>query len=105
MQCKFVSHHPSTQPLNLYLMIIFWQLAYMAIGALSKIWYALSKTLAERAAWEFCNKNGIDLVTILPSFLVGPSLPPELCSTASDVLGLLKGVFYSPLIEFIRGCT
>ncbi|XP_062177965.1 tetraketide alpha-pyrone reductase 1 [Alnus glutinosa] len=56
-----------------------------------QIWYALSKTLAERAAWEFCNKNGIDLVTILPSFLVGPSLPPELCSTASDVLGLLKG--------------
>lgn len=77
----------------------------MAIGALPKIWYALSKTLAERAAWEFCNKNGIDLVTILPSFLVGPSLPPDLCSTASDVLGLLKGVFYSPLIELIRGCS
>ncbi|XP_059434796.1 tetraketide alpha-pyrone reductase 1-like [Corylus avellana] len=56
-----------------------------------QIWYALSKTLAERAAWEFCNKNGIDLVTILPSFVVGPSLPPDLCSTASDVLGLLKG--------------
>ncbi|XP_030944329.1 tetraketide alpha-pyrone reductase 1 [Quercus lobata] len=56
-----------------------------------QLWYALSKTLAERAAWEFCNKNGIDLVTILPSFLVGPSLPRDLCSTASDVLGLLKG--------------
>uniref|UniRef100_A0A2N9J7I1 NAD-dependent epimerase/dehydratase domain-containing protein n=1 Tax=Fagus sylvatica TaxID=28930 RepID=A0A2N9J7I1_FAGSY len=56
-----------------------------------QIWYALSKTLAERAAWEFCNKNGIDLVTILPSFVIGPSLPQDLCSTASDVLGLLKG--------------
>ncbi|KAL4616576.1 hypothetical protein ACB092_07G209000, partial [Castanea dentata] len=56
-----------------------------------QLWYALSKTLAERAAWEFCNKNGIDLVTILPSFLVGPSLPGDLCSTASDILGLLKG--------------
>ncbi|KAK4561868.1 hypothetical protein RGQ29_004642 [Quercus rubra] len=56
-----------------------------------QVWYALSKTLAERAAWEFCNTNGIDLVTILPSFLVGPSLPRDLCSTASDVLGLLKG--------------
>ncbi|KAF3971287.1 hypothetical protein CMV_005096 [Castanea mollissima] len=56
-----------------------------------QLWYALSKTLAERAAWEFCNKNGIDLVTILPSFLVGPSLPRDLCSTASDILGLLKG--------------
>ncbi|CAM8899092.1 unnamed protein product [Rhodiola kirilowii] len=56
-----------------------------------QIWYALSKTLAERAAWEFCSQNGIDLVTVLPSFVVGPSLPPELCSTASDILGLLKG--------------
>uniref|UniRef100_A0A803NH92 NAD-dependent epimerase/dehydratase domain-containing protein n=1 Tax=Cannabis sativa TaxID=3483 RepID=A0A803NH92_CANSA len=56
-----------------------------------QIWYVLSKTLAEKAAWEFCNKNGIDLVTVLPSFLIGPSLPPTLCSTASDVLGLLKG--------------
>ncbi|KAJ4838305.1 Tetraketide alpha-pyrone reductase 1 [Turnera subulata] len=56
-----------------------------------QLWYALSKTLAERAAWEFCNKNGIDLVTVLPSFVIGPSLPPDLCSTATDVLGLLKG--------------
>ncbi|XP_050204821.1 tetraketide alpha-pyrone reductase 1 [Mercurialis annua] len=56
-----------------------------------QIWYVLSKTLAEKAAWEFCNKNRIDLITILPSFVIGPSLPPELCSTASDVLGLLKG--------------
>ncbi|KAM7257448.1 hypothetical protein ACFE04_013189 [Oxalis oulophora] len=56
-----------------------------------QIWYPLSKTLAEKAAWEFCNENGIDLVTILPAFLIGPSLPPDLCSTASDVLGLLKG--------------
>ncbi|XP_028768008.1 tetraketide alpha-pyrone reductase 1-like [Neltuma alba] len=56
-----------------------------------EIWYALSKTMAERAAWDFCRDNGIDLVTVLPSFVIGPSLPPQLCSTASDVLGLLQG--------------
>ncbi|XP_071920538.1 tetraketide alpha-pyrone reductase 1-like isoform X2 [Coffea arabica] len=56
-----------------------------------KIWYVLSKTLAEKAAWKFCEENEIDLVTVLPSFVIGPSLPPELCSTAADVLGLLKG--------------
>ncbi|XP_050366375.1 tetraketide alpha-pyrone reductase 1 [Argentina anserina] len=56
-----------------------------------QIWYPLSKVLAEKAAWEFCKANGIDLVTVLPTFVIGPSLPPELCSTASDILGLLKG--------------
>nr|GEU36847.1 tetraketide alpha-pyrone reductase 1 [Tanacetum cinerariifolium] len=40
---------------------------------------------------EFCNENGINLVMVSPSFVVGPSLPPTLCSTASDILGLLQG--------------
>ncbi|CBI37706.3 unnamed protein product, partial [Vitis vinifera] len=56
-----------------------------------QIWYALSKVLAEKAAWEFCEENGIDLVTIVPSCVVGPGLPPDLCSTASNTLALLKG--------------
>ncbi|XP_057496266.1 tetraketide alpha-pyrone reductase 1 [Actinidia eriantha] len=56
-----------------------------------QIWYALSKTLAEQAAWEFCKENKMDLVTVLPSFVVGPSLSPDLSTTASDVLGLLQG--------------
>ncbi|KAJ7560504.1 hypothetical protein O6H91_04G132800 [Diphasiastrum complanatum] len=56
-----------------------------------KIWYHLAKTLAEKAAWEFARKNKLDLVVVLPSFVVGPVLPPELSSTAADVLGLLKG--------------
>lgn len=56
-----------------------------------KIWYVLSKTMAEKAAWDFCNENGINLVTVIPSFVVGPSLPQTLCSTATDILGLLQG--------------
>ncbi|CAH9118078.1 unnamed protein product [Cuscuta epithymum] len=59
--------------------------------ATPNLWYPLSKTMAERAASEFCKENNIHLVTVLPTFIIGPSLPPQLCSTATDFLGLLKG--------------
>nr|ADB85367.1 putative dihydroflavonol-4-reductase [Phyllostachys edulis] len=57
----------------------------------STIWYAIAKTLAEKAAWEFAKENSIDLVTVLPTFVVGHNLSPELGPTASNVLGLLHG--------------
>ena len=36
-----------------------------------QIWYMLSKTLAEDAAWKFAKENGIDLVTINPGWVIG----------------------------------
>ncbi|MEL6952923.1 MAG: aldehyde reductase [Pseudomonadota bacterium] len=36
--------------------------------------YAKSKTLAERAAWDFAETNGLDLTAINPSFVIGPPL-------------------------------
>ncbi|XP_052168478.1 tetraketide alpha-pyrone reductase 1-like [Oryza glaberrima] len=56
-----------------------------------QLWYALAKISAEKAAWEFAKENNIDLVTVLPSFVIGPSLSHELSVTASDILGLLQG--------------
>ena len=48
-----------------------WSIIENEIGA-----YAKSKTLAERAAWDFINGaeniNGMELVTINPSFILGP---------------------------------
>ncbi|KAL8152030.1 hypothetical protein V2J09_021838 [Rumex salicifolius] len=64
-----------------------------------QVWYALSKIHSEKAAWEFCKQNHIDLVTMIPSFIVGPSLPPTLSSTSSDILGLFKGTHHI-LINF-----
>eukprot|EP00253_Pinus_taeda_P013968 PITA_13968 len=44
--------------------------------------YFVSKTLAEKAAWEFAEKNNIDLITIIPTLVVGPfimqTMPPSM---------------------------
>lgn len=56
-----------------------------------KIWYSLSKILAEKAAWDFAKHNNINLITVLPSWVVGSSLPRSLNETASYTLALLKG--------------
>ncbi|WKA01855.1 hypothetical protein VitviT2T_020108 [Vitis vinifera] len=42
----------------------------------SKLWYMLSKTLAEEAAWKFAKENGIDMVTLNPGWVIGPLSHP-----------------------------
>eukprot|EP00884_Botryococcus_braunii_P020767 jgi/Botrbrau1/7374/Bobra.0316s0018.1 len=44
--------------------------------------YMLSKTLAEKAAWEIAQENGLDLVTINPSFVVGPVISSRIEATS-----------------------
>lgn len=56
-----------------------------------KSWYALSKTLAEDAAWKFAREKGIDLVTINPAMVVGPLLQPTLNTSAAEILNLING--------------
>ncbi len=51
--------------------------------------YSLSKTLAEKKAWEMAEKQSRwDLVTINPCLVMGPALNPK--STASESLNILK---------------
>jgi len=57
--------------------------------------YYYSKTLAERAAWDFVaeRKPQFDLVVINPFFVMGPSLTPELNSTNKVFADILKGSY------------
>ncbi|KAK4414244.1 Tetraketide alpha-pyrone reductase 1 [Sesamum alatum] len=62
----------------------------------NKLWYLLSKTLAEKAAWEFAEENGIDLVAMHPGLVVGPLLQPTLNATSEFFLDLIKGKKVTP---------
>ncbi|XP_030446875.2 dihydroflavonol 4-reductase [Syzygium oleosum] len=51
--------------------------------------YFVSKTLAEKAAWKFAEENNMDLISIIPSLVVGPfimpSMPPSLITGLSPI--------------------
>ncbi|XVE90422.1 hypothetical protein DITRI_Ditri20bG0076600 [Diplodiscus trichospermus] len=55
----------------------------------SELWYILSKTLAEKAAWKFAEENGIDMVTINPGMVSGPLLQPTLNTSVEPILNLI----------------
>ncbi|KAF5198069.1 Anthocyanidin reductase ((2S)-flavan-3-ol-forming) [Thalictrum thalictroides] len=53
--------------------------------------YPVSKTVAEKAAWEFAEENNIDLITVIPSLMAGPSLTPNVPSSICLAMSLLTG--------------
>ncbi|KAK6920268.1 NAD-dependent epimerase/dehydratase [Dillenia turbinata] len=53
--------------------------------------YVESKTMQEKAAWEFADKNGLDLVTVLPSLVVGPFLTPQIALSVYGALAMIFG--------------
>ncbi|KAF5932370.1 hypothetical protein HYC85_028541 [Camellia sinensis] len=57
------------------------------------LWYPLSKTLAEKAAWEFTKEKGLDVVVVNLGTVMGPIIPPAL--NASMLV----------LLRFLQGCT
>lgn len=56
-----------------------------------KMWYVLSKTLAEDSAWKFAKEKGIDMVTINPAMVIGPLLQPTLNTSAAAIANLFNG--------------
>ncbi|XP_058091553.1 tetraketide alpha-pyrone reductase 2 isoform X3 [Magnolia sinica] len=71
----------------------------------NNLWYAYAKTIGEREAWRLAKENGIDLVVVNPSYVVGPLIAPEPTSTLSVVLNIVKGestVYPNMTIGFVH---
>lgn len=51
--------------------------------------YFMSKTLAEKAAWDYAKEKGIDFISIIPTLVIGPfittSMPPSLITALSPI--------------------
>ncbi|XP_010481941.1 PREDICTED: dihydroflavonol 4-reductase-like [Camelina sativa] len=51
--------------------------------------YFVSKTLAEKAAWDYAEEKGLDFISIIPTLVVGPfittSMPPSLITALSPI--------------------
>uniref|UniRef100_A0A2P2JKB1 NAD-dependent epimerase/dehydratase domain-containing protein n=1 Tax=Rhizophora mucronata TaxID=61149 RepID=A0A2P2JKB1_RHIMU len=65
------------------------------------IWYPLSKTLAEKVAWEFSKENGLDVVVVNPGTVMGPVIPPTLNASMLMLVRLLQGQILHQLIQKI----
>ncbi|XP_022150218.1 vestitone reductase-like [Momordica charantia] len=53
--------------------------------------YPISKTLAERAALEFSQQHGLEVVTVLPTCVTGPFICPNLPTSVRMTLALVFG--------------
>ncbi|XP_010551176.1 PREDICTED: cinnamoyl-CoA reductase 1 [Tarenaya hassleriana] len=70
------------------------------------LWYPLSKTLAEKAAWKFAEQSGLDVVVVNPGTVMGPVIPVNLNASMVMLLRLLQGCtetyenFFMGLVHF-----
>ncbi|ARM31271.1 SDR family oxidoreductase [Prosthecochloris sp. HL-130-GSB] len=56
--------------------------------------YHYSKTVAERAAWQFMEQEpGFELITVNPFMVIGPSLTPSLNTSNQIIRDIVTGVY------------
>ncbi|XP_004504947.1 anthocyanidin reductase ((2S)-flavan-3-ol-forming) isoform X1 [Cicer arietinum] len=63
--------------------------------------YPSSKTLAEKAAWKFAEENDIDLITVIPTLTIGPSLTLDIPASVGLAMSLITGDEF--LIDSLKG--
>ncbi|KAJ4825840.1 hypothetical protein Tsubulata_045469 [Turnera subulata] len=64
--------------------------------------YFISKTLTEKKALEFAEEHGLDLVTLIPTFIVGPFICSKLPGSVRTSLAMVLGnkEEYGALLDF-----
>lgn len=67
-------------------------------------WYHISKTLTEKATLEFAEKEGLDVVTVLPPFIHGPFLGPHCPGSVRTAMALIFGEMLSIIIVYFKSC-
>ncbi|KAK7339475.1 hypothetical protein VNO77_20146 [Canavalia gladiata] len=66
-----------------------------------KLWYALGKMRAEKAAWKIANERGLKLTTICPALITGPEFYPR---NSTPTIAYLKGsqwMYYHGLLATV----
>ncbi|XP_065854338.1 vestitone reductase-like [Euphorbia lathyris] len=63
--------------------------------------YMISKTLTEKSALEFGQQHGLDVVTVIPSFINGPFICPKFPGSVHTSLAMILGEReqYGPLLN------
>lgn len=59
-----------------------------------QLWYVLSKTLAEKAAWDFVKDKHFDMVVINPTLVIGTILQPTLNASCEIIADFMSGKYY-----------
>lgn len=54
--------------------------------------YETSKTSTEMAASKFAEENGLSLITIIPTYIIGPFICPNLPSSITNTMAMVFGI-------------
>lgn len=71
----------------------FWSDVYFIRKTIPYGTYLIAKTAAEKAAIQFANENGLDLVSVVPSAVLGPFICPHIPISVQSGLALVLGMF------------
>jgi len=69
-----------------------------------QLWYSVSKTLAEKAAWDFAAEEGLQMAVLNPGMVLGPMLAPSVNASLQLLLLLLAGEKLD-LADIYIGCV